>query len=119
MNSQLEKVLLVGRKLDDLAVQVGVVLLFELVQMVQLRFVQPLQRRPLLRCLRAIPRQLIEVERIQLELHGFADGLKAHRIAQVAFLNHLQVAAAQETLPVWHRDPAGQLEAALAAPGVA
>src|ERR1039458_8822151 len=64
-------------------------------------------------------RQLVEVERVQLELHGLADGPEPHGVAQVAIADHFQIAAAQEALPVRHGESAGELEAALASPGVA
>src|ERR1039458_8582606 len=94
------------------------VFFLQLVQVIQLSFVEPLQHRALLRRARLIARQLVEVERVQLELHGLADGAEAHGIAQVAIGDHLQIAAAQEALSVGHGESAGELEAALASPGV-
>src|ERR1019366_4586528 len=96
-----------------------VVFFLQLVEVIQLGLIEPLQHRALLRRARFIARQLVEVERVQLELHGLADGAEAHGIAQVAIGDHLQIAAAQEALPVWHGESAGELEAALASPGVA
>ena len=59
------------------------------------------------------------MERIQLELHGVADGAEAHGIAQLAACDHFQLAAAHKALAVRHGESGGQLETALAAPGVA
>ena len=44
-----EQLLLVRRKLHHLAIQVGVVLLLELVEVVEFGFVEPLEHRALLR----------------------------------------------------------------------
>src|ERR1022692_1734798 len=96
-----------------------VVFFLQLVQVIELGFVEALRHRTLLRRACLIARQLVEVERVQLELHGLADGAEAHGIAQVAIGDHLQIAAAQEALPVRHGESAGELEAALASPGVA
>ena len=96
-----------------------VVLLFQLVQMVELGLVEPLEHRALVGRVGLVARQFIEMEGVQLELHGVADGLEAHGIAQVAARNHFQLAAAQEALAVRDGEPGGQLETALAAPGVA
>jgi len=97
----------------------GVVLLFELVQVIQFGFVQALERGALVGGLGAVAGEFVEVERVQLELDGVADGLEAHGIAQVAIGDDFEVAAAHEAFAVGNGEPAGQFEAALAAPGVA
>jgi hypothetical protein len=66
-----------------------------------------------------VARQLVKVERVQLELHGVADGAEAHGIAEVAGGDYFQIAAAQEAFSVGNGEPGGQLEAAPAAPRVA
>src|ERR1043166_2792232 len=96
-----------------------VILLFQLVQVVELGFVEPLEHGTLIRRSRAIACQLVKVERIELELDGVADGLEAHRIAELAVLDYLQIAAAHEAFSIRHGEAAGELEAALAPPGVA
>src|ERR1035437_1252881 len=114
-----EQLVLVPGKLYHFAIQVRVVFFFQLVKVIQFGVVEPLEHRALLRRARLIARQLVKVERVQLELHGIADGPETHGIAQVAIRNHLQIAAAQEALPVGNGESTGELEAALASPGVA
>ena len=97
----------------------GVILLLQFVQVVQLGFEEPLEHGALLGRVGLVARQLVEVEGIQLELHGVADGAEAHGVAQVAARDHLQFAAAQEALAVRDGEAGGELETALAAPGVA
>src|SRR5271157_581512 len=95
------------------------VLLLELVEMVQLGLVKTFKHRALLGRVGLVAGQLVEVERIELELHGVADGAEAHGVAQVASGDDLQLAAAHEALAVGNGEASGEFEATLAAPGIA
>src|ERR1035441_3344356 len=88
-------------------------------QVVQLGLVEAFQHQAMLRLGGVLTRQLVKVERVQLELHGVAYGVQPHRIAQFAALHHGQIAAAQETLAIRQRESGGELVALLAFPGVA
>src|ERR1035441_8653843 len=113
-----KQVLLIRRELHHGAVQVRVILLFQLVEVIEFGFVKAFEHGALVGRLGFVARQLIEMERVQLKLHGVADGLEAHGVAQVASGNQLQLAAAHETLAIGNSEPAGQFETALAPPGV-
>jgi len=81
-------------------------------EVVQLGFVEPFEHGALLGRASLVARQLVEVERIELELDGVADGAEAHRIAEVATGNDLELAAAHEALAIRNGEPGGQFEAA-------
>src|SRR4051794_23727734 len=87
--------------------------------MIELGLVQPFEDGTLLGVCRLVAGQFVKVERVQLELYGVADGLEAHRIAQLAILDQLQLTAAKEALSVRNGETARQFETALATPGVA
>src|SRR5262249_25849422 len=114
-----EELRFTGGELDDTAVEVGVILLFELVKVIQLGFVEALQDGALFGGAGTGAGELVEVEGVQLELDGVADGLEAHGVAELAVADDLEVAAAEEAFAVGDGEAGGELEAAFAAPGVA
>src|SRR5580700_7075129 len=87
--------------------------------MVEFGFVEALQDQAMLRFDGPLARQLIKIERVQLELHGVADGAEAHGVAQLAAFHLGQIAAAEEALAVRQGESGTELVALFAFPGVA